>query len=74
MRKLVYAFYDDDFSFKDVVMKYAEVRRDLTDCLIGDLMDRDYTELFDRVGRFAKLPDDLTHGRTVQSRQVQPVS
>ena len=74
MRKLVYAFYDDDFSFKDVVMKYAEVRRDLTDCLIGDLMDRDYTELFDRVGRFAKLPDDLAHGRTVQSRQVQPVS
>ncbi len=67
MRKLVYAFYDDDFSFKDVVMKYAEVRRDLTDCLIGDLMDKDYSELFERVGEFAKLPDDLPHGKTVQS-------
>jgi flavin-dependent dehydrogenase len=66
MRKLVYAFYDEDFSFKDVVTKYAEVRRDLTDCLIGDLMDKDYSELFDRVGEFAGLPDELAHGKTVQ--------
>ena len=65
MRKLVYAFYDDNFSFKDVVMKYAEVRRDLTDCLIGDLIDKDYEELFDRVGRFAELPEELSHGKTV---------
>ncbi len=66
MRKLVYAFYDDDFSFKDVVMKYADVRRDLTDCLIGDLMDKDYSDLFDRVSEFADLPSDLPHGKTVQ--------
>ena len=66
-RKLVYAFYDDDFSFKDVVMKYAEVRRDLTDCLIGDLIDRDYSELFGKVSEFADLPEELPHGRTVAS-------
>ena len=65
MRKLVYAFYDDNFSFKDVVMKYAEVRRDLTDCLIGDLIDKDYEELFDRVSTFAELPEELPHGKTV---------
>lgn len=65
MRKLVYAFYDEDFSFKDVVMKYGEVHHALTDCLIGDLMDRDYTELFDRVSEFAELPDELPHGKTV---------
>ena len=67
MRKLVYAFYDDDFSFKDVVMKYAEIRHDLTDCLIGDLMDKDYQKLFERVGEFAGLPADLPHGKTVKS-------
>ncbi len=67
MRKLVYAFYDDDFSFGDVVNKYAGVRRDLTDCLIGDLMDKDYTELFGRVAEFAELPSELPHGKTVQS-------
>ena len=65
MRKLVYAFYDDDFSFKDVVMKYAEVRRDLTDCLIGDLIDRDYSDLFEKVSEFAELPDELPHGKAV---------
>jgi flavin-dependent dehydrogenase len=67
MRKLVYAFYDDGFSFKDVVMKYAEVRRDLTDCLIGDLIDRDYSDLFGKVSEFADLPEELPHGRTVAS-------
>jgi flavin-dependent dehydrogenase len=67
MRKLVYAFYDEDFSFKDVVTKYAEVRRDLTDCLIGDLIDKDYTELFDRVSEFAELPNELSHGKTASS-------
>ncbi|MDA7881817.1 tryptophan 7-halogenase [Akkermansiaceae bacterium] len=65
MRKLVYAFYDDNFSFKDVVMNYEEVRRDLTDCLIGDLIDKDYEELFDRVSRYAELPEELPHGKTV---------
>jgi flavin-dependent dehydrogenase len=65
MRKLVYAFYDENFSFKDVAMKYAEVRRDLTDCLIGDLIDKDYGQLFDRVSEFAELPEDLSHGKTV---------
>jgi flavin-dependent dehydrogenase len=67
MRKLVYAFYDKDFSFKDVVMKYAEIRRDLTDCLIGDLIDKDYTELFDRVSEFAELPSELPHGKVASS-------
>ncbi len=67
MRKLVYAFYDKDFRFKDVVMKYEDVHHALTDCLIGDLMDRDYSELFEKVGEFAELPDDLLHGRSVAS-------
>ena len=70
MRKLVYAFYDQDFSFKDVVMKYGEIHHDLTDCLIGDLMDKDYTELFERVGEFAELPENLPHGKTVPAKEV----
>ena len=65
MRKLVYAFYDENFSFKDVAVKYAEVSRDLTDCLIGDLIDKDYEQLFDRVSEFAELPEELPHGKTV---------
>ncbi len=68
MRKLVYAFYDENFSFKDVVTNYAEVRHALTDCLIGDLMDRDYSELFERVGEFAVLPEELPYGKTTASQ------
>ncbi len=62
MRKLVYAFYNHAFSFRDLTEKYPEVRGDLTDCLIGDLF-RDFTELYQAVGDFAALPEPLPHGR-----------
>lgn len=61
MRKLVYAFYDPNFSFKDVVMKYPEAGAEITDCLSGDL-NKDYTPLWNRIGEFVKLPDDLPYG------------
>ncbi|MEX2215390.1 MAG: NAD(P)/FAD-dependent oxidoreductase [Phycisphaeraceae bacterium] len=62
MRKLVYAFYDPDFSFAHVIRKYPHLRGDLTDCLIGDLF-RDFTELFDAVKDFATtIPEPLAHG------------
>jgi len=62
MRKLVYAFYDDRFSFKDLIVKYPAQRGALTDKLIGDL----FTEadpLFDAVAEFASLPSPLPYGR-----------
>jgi flavin-dependent dehydrogenase len=62
MRNLVYAFYDHEFSFRELFMKHPEIRPDLTDCLIGNLF-RDFTELFGRVGEFAQLPPPLPHGR-----------
>ncbi|MEN3943859.1 NAD(P)/FAD-dependent oxidoreductase [Prosthecobacter sp. SYSU 5D2] len=61
MRKLVYAFYDPNFSFKDVVMKYPEAGAELTDCLSGDL-NKDYTPLWNRIREFVKLPEDLPYG------------
>ncbi len=62
MRKLVYAFYDPQFSFGSVIKKHPDVRGDLTDCLIGKL-DTDFTKLFEAVGEFAELPGILAHGR-----------
>ena len=61
MRKLVYAFYDPNFSFKDVVMKYPEAGAEITDCLSGDL-NKDYTPLWNRIREFVKLPEDLPYG------------
>jgi flavin-dependent dehydrogenase len=61
MRKLVYAFYDPNFSFKDVVMKHPEAGAELTDCLSGDV-NKDYSALWGRISEFVKLPDELPYG------------
>jgi flavin-dependent dehydrogenase len=63
MRKLVYAFYDTDFSFGRVIKAYPHLRGRLTDCLIGDLFEKDYAELFGAISEFAALPEPLPHGR-----------
>lgn len=62
MRKIVYAFYDENFSFADVIRKYPHLRADLTDCLIGDV-DKDLSELFGAVAEFAEIPSELDYGR-----------
>ena len=62
MRKLLYAFYDQDFSFGDFLKKYPELRGDLTDCLIGNLA-KDFSSLFQAVGDMASLPDPIAHGQ-----------
>jgi flavin-dependent dehydrogenase len=61
MRKLVYAFYNPGFSFKDVIMKYPECGDDITDCLSGDV-NKDFTHLWDKIREFVHLPDDLPYG------------
>jgi flavin-dependent dehydrogenase len=61
MRKLVYAFYDQTFSFGRLIKNHADVRGDLTDCLIGNL-DKDLTELFTAVAKMASVPEPLPHG------------
>lgn len=61
MRALVYAFYDHRFSFADLIKAYPAVRGDLTDCLIGNL-SKDFSDLFDAVSSFAKLPAELSYG------------
>ena len=73
MRALVYAFYQKDFSMKDVVTKFPEVKGDLVDCLIGDLV-RDFSDLCNAVGHFAELPEHLPHGRPRETVGAEVVS
>ena len=61
MRKLVYAFYHPDFSFKQVIDKYPEAGGEITDCLSGDV-NKDYTALWARIREFVPLPEDLPVG------------
>ena len=61
MRRLVYAFYDHEFSFRDFVRRFPDLTGDLTDCLIGNLL-RDFEPLQAGLAEFAKLPATLAHG------------
>jgi flavin-dependent dehydrogenase len=61
MRKLVYAFYDPNFSFKKVIDKYPEAAGEITDCLSGDV-NKDFTALWDKIREFVPLPEDLAVG------------
>ncbi|MDE0767690.1 MAG: NAD(P)/FAD-dependent oxidoreductase [Opitutaceae bacterium] len=63
MRSLVYAFYDNDFSFGKLIRKNENLRGRLTDCLIGDLVDKDFEPLMKAIGEIAKLPERLKYGR-----------
>lgn len=64
MRKLVYAFYDQHFSFKEFLMKYPHLHGDLTDCLIGNWC-KDFNPLFDAIAEFADIPQPLSHGKAL---------
>ena len=62
MRKLVYAFYDKEFSFRRLFEKYPDLRSDVTDGLIGNLF-KNFDPLFKAVSEFAQVPENLPHGR-----------
>jgi flavin-dependent dehydrogenase len=61
MRKLVYAFYNPIFSFKEVITRYPDAADLITDCLSGDL-DKDFSQLWSWIGEFVALPEDLPYG------------
>lgn len=61
MRKLVYAFYEPDFSFAHVIKRYPDAAGEITDCLSGDV-NKDFSQLWTRIREFVPLPDDLPYG------------
>ena len=63
MRRIVYAFYDKDFSFAKLIRKYPDLRPKLTDVLIGNVEGQDYTDLARAIADFANLPEPLDYGR-----------
>lgn len=69
MRKLVYAFYNPDFSFKDLTMKYPELAGDVTDCLSGDV-NKDFSHLWTAIQDFASIPDELPYGQPAPDLKV----
>jgi len=74
MRKLVYAFYNPDFSFKRVIDQYPDLAGEITDCLSGDV-SKDFTGLWKAIEEFAELPESLPVGGPLSTQhrpQVAP--
>jgi flavin-dependent dehydrogenase len=69
MRKLVYAFYHPEFSFREVIKKHPEAAGLITDCLSGDV-NKDFSQLWSWFQEFVPLPDDLPYG----SPQAHPTA
>ena len=62
MRKLVYAFYNPSFSFRELTNKYPDLAGEVTDCLSGDV-NKDFSRLWKAIEEFAPLPDSLPYGQ-----------
>ena len=69
MRKLVYAFYNPNFSFKQVIDKYPDAAGGITDCLSGDV-EKDFSGLWKQFREFVPLPDDLPVGAPLTRKEA----
>ncbi len=67
MRGLVYAFYDENFSFGKLIKANPDLRPTLTDCLIGDVFQDKFGPLFEAVGKIAEVPPKLSYGMKTHS-------
>ncbi len=61
MRKLVYAFYHPDFSFRGIIKRHPDAAGAITDCLSGDV-NKDFSTLWSQIGEVMTLPEDLPYG------------
>jgi flavin-dependent dehydrogenase len=59
MRKLVYAFYNEGFSFSQFLKKYPEQRVHVIDLLIGDVFREGVNEVYGPMSDFAEIPPPL---------------
>ena len=59
MRKLVYAFYNDGFSFSGFLRKYPDERYHIINLLIGDVFKEGVDEVYGPMSEFADIPPPL---------------
>ena len=59
MRKLVYAFYNEGFSFSQFLKKYPDERVHIINLLIGDVFREGVDEVYGPMAEFAVIPPPL---------------
>jgi flavin-dependent dehydrogenase len=70
MRRLVYAFYDPNFSFRVLTDKYPDLTGDITDCLSGDV-NKDFSKLYAAVAETAEVPESLPYGAPLLDQSAE---
>ena len=70
MRKLIYAFYDPNFSFRKLTDQHPDLAGDVTDCLSGDV-NKDFSRLWAAVREFAPVPGELPYGNPLVEPTLQ---
>ena len=59
IRKLIYVFYNPDFSFARFVREHPEHRNNLIDLLIGDVFKEEAKTIFREIARYIILPEPI---------------
>src|SRR5262249_58913547 len=59
MRKLVYAFYNEGFSFSGFLRKYPDERVHIINLLIGDVSKEGVDQVYGPMPEFAEIPPPL---------------
>ena len=59
MRKLVYAFYNEGFSFSGFLRKYPDERVHIINLLIGDVFREGVDSVYGPMAEFAEIPPPL---------------
>src|SRR5215475_12258784 len=59
MRKLVYAFYNEGFSFSGFLRKYPDERVHIINLLIGDVFKEGVDQVYGPMSEFAEIPPPL---------------
>jgi flavin-dependent dehydrogenase len=72
MRKLVYAFYNDGFSFAQFLRKYPEHRVSIINLLIGDVFKEGVDEVYGPMSEFAEIPPPLYEQVDASSTKADP--
>ena len=58
IRKLVYAFYDKEFSFGKFLMANPDCQQGIVDILSGDVYTKEVTPIFEPMGEMCELPTE----------------
>jgi len=54
--RLIHAFYDPEFSFRKFVERFPKQRGALIDCLIGDVLNKDFSEFIQALAQMTPPP------------------